>query len=538
MGILCSSRFRPLVGFSLVLAAFGFSGCAKHAQSSGPVGNIFRYALTTEPTTFDPVEVQDVPTEDLLQNVYEGLVRETATNTLEPALASSWTLSADGRTYTFKIRPGVKFHSGKVVTADDVVYSLTREFDPKLASPVAISYLGDIVGAADVSSGKTTVLSGVKAIDPSTVSITIKEPKAYWINVLTYPCAYILNKDAVDKDPNGSVTANNEDGTGPFRIASYIRGQSVDLTAFPGYWDGAPKIAGIHRPIIVNANTRHNLFLTGQLDTVDLSAGQLQHDETDPVLSKEITFFARATTEYIYLNQKAYAPFKDVRVRQAIAYAIDKASLVKLVYDNHRDPAYDMLPEGIVGFDPQFKGIQFDPVKAKTLLAEAGYPGGKGLPVLQIFYGEGHPDTEKAVDILRQMLSENLGITVQPRQTEFATLIQMEDNGACPALVLGWSADYLDPQDYYSLLFGSTSFQNHTGYANKVYDALCDRADVEQNQQKRIALYRQAAAIVVSDAPAVPLWYGKDPELIRPYVHNLSDSLMGHLPYSHLTLGP
>jgi ABC-type oligopeptide transport system substrate-binding subunit len=492
--------------------------------------------MQVEPTTFDPAEVQDVPTGDLLQNVYEGLVKWTPDNKLAPAVAASWSVSKDGRTYTFKIRPRVKFHSGKVVSADDVAYSIARGFDPKLASPVAITYLGDIVGAQDAASGKATSLSGIKVIDRSTISITIIKPKAYWLNVLTYPTAFILNKDAVNKDAGGRVTAENEDGTGPFSLTSYIPGQSIDLKANPSYWAGPPKIAGIHRPIVLNADTRHNLYVTNQLDMVDLSAGAVSADEKDPTLQSQLHFFSEAVTEYLYLNVKTYAPFKDARVRQALAYATDKNKIVSIVYDNHRDPAADVVPAGMLGSDLSFKGIPYDPAKAKALLAEAGYPGGKGLPVLQIYYGDSHPDIAKTVDILRQMYLENLGLTVQPRPLEFASLLQQEDHNVLPAWALGWSADYLDPQDYYSLLLHSNAQQDHTNYANPQFDALCDSADIEQDQGKRLALYRKAAMIVINDAPLIPLFYGKDPELVKPYVHNMDRSLMGNLPFENLTL--
>jgi oligopeptide transport system substrate-binding protein len=524
--------------FAALLITVLLPGCSKRAQTNGPAANIFRDALTTEPTTFDPAEVQDVPTADVLQNIYEGLVRWSPQNTVVPGVAASWTVSKDGKTYTFKIRPGIKFHSGKLVTADDVVYSLSRGFNPKLSSPVAMTYLGDIVGAADVASGKTITLAGVKALDTATVAITIGKPKAYWIDVLTYPTAYILNKDAVNKDPNGAVTDQNEDGTGPFTLTSYVHGEAVDLKAYPNYWAGPPKIAGIHWPIILDANTRHELYTTGQLDIVDLSAGMVSNDENDPVLSKQVVFFPRATTEYLYLNLKTYAPFADKRVRQAFAYATDKAKIVTVVYQNHCKVANDILPAGIFGYDPNFQSLPFDPAKAKRLLSEAGYPGGVGLPALPIFYAESHPNVEKTVDELRQMYSENLGVTIELRRTEFATLLQQEDNNVLPALVLGWSADYLDPQDFYSLLLHTGSPQDHTGYSNRRYDALCDAADAEQNQTKRLALYRQAATIAAKDVPVIPLYYQQDPELVKPYVHNLQDSLMRHLPFENLVLGP
>ncbi len=521
----------------VVCSSIFFVGCAKHQQVSAPASNTLRYALVAEPTTFDPAQVQDGTTIDVLQNIYEGLVQWTPKNTLAPAVSSGWTVTNGGRTYIFKIRPNVHFHSGRVVTAQDVAYSITRSLDPKLASPVALTYMGDIVGAADVANGKSKTLAGIKVIDPSTLAITISKPKAYWINVLTYPTAYVLNKDAVAKDQAGNVTSNNEDGTGPFTLASYTRGESVDLKAFPGYWGGAPKISGIHRPIVTDANTRHELYVTNQVDIVDLSAGTVSADEKDPSLKNQIVFWPRAATFYIGLNQKAYLPFKDVRIRQAFAYATNKQKIVQLVFDNHRDVADDILPEGIIGHDPAFTGLPYDPTKARALLAAAGYPNGKGLPPLPMYYRESYPDLDKTVDLLRQMYQQNLNVTLQPKRTEWATLLQMDNNNTLPSYHIRWAADYLDPQDYYTLLLRTGQIEDHTGYSNPKYDALCDKADIEQNQEKRLSLYRQAALIAATDVPLIPLYYSKEPELVKPYIHHLDDGLMGHLPYVNVTLG-
>jgi oligopeptide transport system substrate-binding protein len=531
-------RFPTAAWLPLLLLLLCLPGCGKRIQAIGPVNNTLRYCLLTEPTTFDPAVVPDGATIDVLQNVYEGLIGWGPDNKITPEVAQSWIVSPDGKTYTFKIRPGVKFHSGKTVTASDVAYSLARSLYPNLASPVALTYMGDIVGAQDVAAGKTKSLAGVKVINPLTVSVTITKPKAYWINILTYPTAYILNKEAVDKDPDGKVTAQNEDGTGPFTLASYEPHESVSLKAFAGYWGGAPKIAGIYRPIVIDANTRHNLYTTGQVDVVDLSAGTVASDENDPSLKSQIIFWPRAATYYIGLNQRAFPVFKDVRVRQAFAYATDKNKIDQLVFNGDRDIAEDILPEGIPGHDPDFKGIQYDPAKAKQLMAEAGYPGGKGFPPVPLYYRESYPDLEKTVDVLRQMYQENLGITITPRRTEWATMLNMEDGNTLPCYHIRWAADYLDPQDYYSVLLRTGSIEDHTGYSNPKYDALCDAADVEQNPAKRLALYRQAAAIAANEAPIIPLYYVKEPELVRPYIHNLQDSLMGHLPYKTITLGP
>lgn len=514
-------------------------GCARHVSSGPSPDNFFRLALSTEPATFDPAMVEDGPTIDMLMQIYEGLVQWTPQNTLAPALAKSWDVSKDGRTYTFHLRSGVKFQSGDPVNADDVVASITRSLSPKLASPVGITYLGDIAGAHEFNAGKAATVTGIKAIDPGTVQITILAPKAYWLNVLTYPTAYVINPKAVATDPQGHITDKNTDGTGPFRLLSHQSGVSVELASNPSYWQGAPTVAGQHMLIVTNAQTRHSLYVNGDLDIVDETSGSREADQANPTLAPQIREFNRATTFYLSLNQNSkagFAPFKDIRVRQALAYATDKKRIVDVVFGGRRDIAQDILPEGIPGYDPNFKGLPYDPDKARALLAAAGYPGGKGFPALPIAYRESNPELSKTVDLLRQMYQENLGINVKPQQTEWSALLAAVDNGILPAVHMRWSADYLDPQDWYSVLYHTGSEENHLGYSNAKLDSLCDRADVEQDRGRRMALYHQVEQILQTDFPRIPLYYTKDAELIKPYVSGLQDTLMGHLPYRTVVL--
>ena len=181
---------------ALALAApLAVTGCGHHSQTANlhaPAGNVFRYPIKTSPTTFDPAMVQDGDTIDVLQQAFEGLVQWSPKNTLVPCLAQKWDVSPDGLTYTFHLRPGVKFQDGSPVTASDVLYSMQRCLDPKLGSPVALNYLGDIKGAKELNTGKASNLSGVKVVDPVTVAITITKPKAYWLDTLTYPTAYVV----------------------------------------------------------------------------------------------------------------------------------------------------------------------------------------------------------------------------------------------------------------------------------------------------------------------------------------------------------
>lgn len=522
---------------ALSLGLIFTAGCA-HKEAAGPTDNILHIAMLASPTTFDPAMVQDGTTIDMLQNMFEGLVQWTPQNKVEPALADSWTVSKDGRTYTFHIRPGVKFQDGDPVTAEDVYYSVRRALDPSLNSPVAITYLGDIVGSDLVNSGKAKVLSGVKVINSSTVAITIKKPKAYWIYTLTYPTAYVVSHKEADtaKGPMTDAQDALGAGTGPFRLDHYDKDSKVVLTSNAAYWAGAPKIAGQERPIVIDAGTRHSLYLSGKLDVVDEQTAALDADLNDPTLKSQVKFYPRASTFYIGLNQKAFPAFKNLLVRQAFAYATDKSKIRQVVFKGRVDVAQDILPEGIPGFDPSFKGIPYDPAKAKALLAQAGYPGGKGFPTVPVYYRESYPQLDQTVDLLRVMWRDNLGVTLDPRRTEWATLLSREDANTLECYHIRWAADYLDQQDYYSVLLRTGSSEDHTSYSNPQYDALCDAADISQDPVKRSAMYRKAARIAADEVPLIPLYYQQDSELVKPYVTHLEDGLMGHLPYVHLEL--
>ncbi len=532
-------RSRLLSVFLLAAGLALAAGCGhKDGATARKADNVFRYPIKTSPTTFDPAMVQDGDTIDLLQQVFEGLVQWSPDNKVVPCLATKWETSKDGLTYTFHLRPNVKFQDGAPVTASDVLYSMQRALSPKLGSPVALNYLGDIAGAKDVISGKAAVLRGVKVVDPMTVAITITQPKAYWIYTLTYPTAYVVSKAEARTDAALTDAALAKGaGTGPFKVTNYVRDSKVTLAANPSYWGGAPKIAGIERPVVIDAGTRHDLYVRGDVDMLQfVSPGDLDNDAKDPVLKDQVKLFPRAATYYLGLNQKAFPAFKDVRVRQALAYATDKNKIVQVVFAGKRDVAEDILAKGIPGFDPSFKGLPYDPSKAKALLAQAGHPNGQGLPPIPIYYRQSQPELQKTVSLIQQMWGDTLGIKVTPQVREWGAMLNQENKNALECYHIRWAADYLDPQDYYSVLLRTGGPENHTVYSNPKFDALCDAADVSQNPAKRSGLYRQAARIAADDVPVIPLYYQQDVELIKPYVSGIDDGLMGHLPFKHLTL--
>lgn len=508
-------------------------GCGPRSGGPGGGGNVLRYALQTAPTRLDPAEVQDGDTIDMLFQVFEGLVQWNEKNEIVPNLAESWTLSDDGRTYTFRIRDNVYFHAPfrRKLTAQDFVYSLTRA----LKAPVALTYLNDIVGAADVASGKAGALAGVKALDNRTLQITIDKRKPYFLGKLTYPCAYAVCREAIEKN-GGVFDEKTMIGTGPFVMKEYRSGYSVTLAANPDYHGGRPILDGIERPILTDTNARQTKYESGGADITDVQRSDLDRIKADPQLSAQLKEFPRAAIWYLGMNPKAYKPFQDRRVRRAFAMAVNKDELIRLALKGTATKAEGIVPPGLPGHDDRFAGLAYDPAAAAKLLAEAGYPGGRGMPKLTIYYRQGMKQVEDGVMAIRDDLKRNLGVEADVQQVEWSQFLKQLNSKTVPCAHVRWAADYLDPQNFLSVLLRTGSWENNFNYSNPEFDKLCDQADVEPNSAKRMELYRRAERIAVDDAPWICLYFQRDLELHKPYVKGIRDSLMGHLPHTTTTV--
>jgi oligopeptide transport system substrate-binding protein len=550
------SRRHFLLALSVSLTGLTLAGCPSPSTnnaggtgtSSPPAGGegkssapgTLRYALTAEPTTLDPALVKDGVTIDLLQGIYEGLIGWSDKNEIVPLVAAEMPkVSADGKVYTFTIRDGAKFHNGRQIVAEDVKYSITRSLDKNLASEVAMNYLDDIEGAKEFNAGSATEVTGIKVIDPKTVSITLKEPRGYFLGKLTYGTAYLVAKEEVEKgEKNGSgayiINEKNVVGSGPYKLGAYTLKERAELDAFDGYWGGKPKLSKIIRPIVKETSAARQMYDVGDLDIVTLDKSDYENAKADPLIKDQVHLFDRASTFYLGINQTKYVAFKDKRVRQAIAHAIDKDAIVNKVLLGANTLAEGVLPKGIPGYDESFKGLLYDPELSKKLLKEAGFEGGKGLPPLTLHFRESQPDLSKTAQVVKEQLSA-VGITVDLKETEWNTYLTENGKDEHDLFHMRWGADYLDPQNFLSLLLSSTGTENHVAYHNPEYDALCAAADKEVDAKKRIEMYQKAQAIVVDDAAWVPLYYQRDLELIKPWVKGLRDGLMGHLPHTTTT---
>jgi len=482
------------------------------AKSSGGVFNM----LWSDPPTLDPHLTSDTTSAGIIVEIFGGLVAFDTDLNLVPDLAESWEISSDAQTYTFKIRDEAVFHDGKNVTAADFKWSFERAAHPDTASPVAETYLSDIVGVKEVLEGVTTDITGVTVIDEKTLQIEIDAPKAYFLAKLTYPTAYVLDKDNVEIE--NSEWTDNPNGTGPFRLLEYKIGERLILEKHSKYHLGPAMLDRIQMNLAGGSSMamyeNDEIHITG-VGMLDLERIK---DPADPLNSQLVTASPSFSISYIGFNV-TQPPFDDVLFRQALNHAIDKELIAKEVLADLVVPAYGILPPGFPGYNDSLEGLRFDPVLAKKLLSESNYFDIENRPriVVTIPGTGGTPNLD--LEVIINMWFENLGVEVEIQQVEWATYLQDLDKRKFQAYAgLGWQADYPDPEDFLDILFYSDSDNNHGAYSNSEVDGLLEKARVG-DVQDRLNIYENVEEMIVNDAPWVPLWFGSDRYLlIKPYV--------------------
>ena len=505
----------------------GFSG----RKIEGKTG-VFRYAIPTSPTSLDPVIVQDGDTIDIIQQEFEGLVKWGTDNRVQPNLAEKWDISPDGTTYTFHLKKGVKFTNGRVMTAEDFKWCMERACNPKKNSPTAGTYMADIVGVKERlndKSGKVTEVSGIKVIDPNTLEIKIDKARPYFLDKLTYASSFVYAKEALPDPMKDMAKPEEMVGTGPFKLTKFVPDSIVVLSANMDYHDGAPKLSEIQRPVVMDASTRLSKYKTGELDLITLELQDLKSIKDDPKLSADIQYFERPSMYYLGMNCDV---IKDRRVRQAIGMALDRDKIVKDVLGGINRRADSILPPSVKCFREKTNYLPFDIAKAKALMAEAGYPDGKGFPELEFNFRDGRPDVEIVASAIQQQLKQNLGINLKGQKMAWLAYLDKHNSHKMQTFHMRWAADYLDPENFLSTLLASYGNENKINYKNDAYDALCREGDMTMDENKRKELYAKAEDMVLQDAPFIPIYFQRDVELISKKVVGIRNSAFGHLPHT------
>jgi ABC-type transport system substrate-binding protein len=513
---------------------------AAPASSELPVGGKLVMSFESDFATLDPAIGWDQVSTAGEILMFENLIEFNNPQEMKlvPRLAEAMPeLSADGKTYTFKLRPGISFVRPdgsilKELTAEDVVFTLNRLIDPDLTpapSPTS-SYWINIEGAQDVVDGKAEVATGIKAIDPYTVSITLVEPDPVLLMSLTIPNAAII---PAGSPSDTTVQSANPIGTGPFLLKEHVTGQRAVFVRNPHYWQaGKPYLDEIEIDLAVDGNAGLQQVQTGALDFLGdgIPLDSLNQVLNDPAYAEQVRKQILGSTRFLYLDTNAPegtpgAQLRDTRVRQAIAHAIDKSALVKI----HKGTVVEaacVYPPTIPGFDPACDPYPFDVEKAKQLLAEAGYPDGLPEPLTLAVSSAGTGE-EVAQSIQQDLAQIGIEVEIQSLAQDVFYGVVLPPNHEVDMAYDQWTIDYPHPSIFIEPLFGCAATEsggwNYAKYCNAEVDTAAAAARVEPDFDKSMALYGEVQKALMADAPAVPLVHGSAYTLTSERLQGYSD---------------
>jgi ABC-type transport system substrate-binding protein len=467
--------------------------------------------LAGEPATLDPALVEEGPG-GIASHIFSGLVRLNAEMGVEPDLAEEWEVRGEGAVYLFHLRPGVTFHDGRELTAFDVALAWERATDPALASPTAARFLGDIAGVAEKLSGAAQTIAGLRVLNAGALEVTLIGPRPYFLYKLAQPVAFVT-------PPLGEEPAEEwwraPRGTGPFTLRRWEPGQALILDRYDHYYGPLPAVDSVVYLLFGEASFL--AYEAGEVDVAAVDSLNLARAQ-DPAAPYAADLVSGATfcTRRVVFDARQ-APFDSAAVRQAFSLAVDRQQLAEVVLSGGALPATGLLPPGMPGYLERPAGPAFDPAAAQALLDQAGYPGGEGLPVLT-FTAPGSVQPDPLVVALADMWSTHLGVTVvtellPPAGYEAAIAA---DHGQL--FTFDWCAGYPDPENVLDLTYHSAGPANYGGYANAAVDDLLDQARAEPDAGRRLALYQEAEALLLADAPAVAVVHLQSYVLVRPYV--------------------
>jgi len=491
----------------------GGGGDPLNPGSSSGAGEGDLRLLGTDPLTLDPALVFETSSAGYVLEIYSGLVSIDKSLQIVPDIAESWDISPDGTVYTFKIRRNAQFHDGKPVTAEDFKYSLDRAAKlGRTDSVVAEAFLGDIVGAKDVTRGRAESITGVEVVDSSTLKITIDAAKPYFLAKLTYTTAFVVDKSQVESNPRNWTRKPN--GTGPYKLQEWRVNERIILTANERFYGGAPAV----KRVLYNlaGGSALTQYENDEIDVSGISVNDIERVQSSrDALSKDYKTGPNLSIGYIAFNT-TIPPFDDPKVRQAFAMAIDREQLARVVLKGMLPVANSFMMPGLPGYNQNASLPPFDPAAAKQLLAESKY--GTNLGSVTLTEAGGGANVGFSTQAILEMWKQNLGVDVSIAQSEEATFFDDVDRGRLQMWSIGWIMDYPDPENLLDLLFFSTSRKNDSRYNNPAYDAIITEARTELDSTRRLQLYQQAEQILIQDMPWIPLTYGRDHYVVKPYV--------------------
>lgn len=486
------------------------AGCGGSSGDKQAVKTL-RVANGAEPETLDPRKAVGVPEGIALRQIFEGLCTQDQKGEPVPGVAEKWEISPDGLKYKFTLRASAKWSNGDPVTAHDFEYSWKTTLSPDFGSKYA-EQLYYIKNGEAYNKGKAKADEvGVKAVDDRTLEVTLEKPAPYFLFLTSFFTYFPVHKKTVEANPKWSGDAKTIVGNGPFKITNWVHNSKIDLVKNENYWNKAVvKLEKAELNLSDSRKTLLDMFENNQLDTVEVSPPLAEI----PRLQKEnkLKILPYIGNYYYCINVKK-APFDNVKVRKAFAMAIDRQAIIEAVTKGGEKPALAWTPYGLPDAKPgeDFRKAGGDYFKdkdietARKLLAEAGYPDGKGLPEVTLLYNtsEEHKVIAEAV---QEMWKKNLGVNVNLTNQEWKVYLQTRAKGDYQLARSAWIGDYLDPMTYIDTLTTGNG-NNHTRWGNPEYDKLVKQAQLSLDPAVRMKAMHDAETILLGDMPIIPIYF-------------------------------
>ncbi|MGH2617612.1 MAG: peptide ABC transporter substrate-binding protein [Thermomicrobiales bacterium] len=500
----------------------------ERARVSDPTGKQeLRLAGTIiDPVPLDPAVARDVNSAFMTRQVYRGLTRFDENLEPVPELAQRIEISGDGLTYRFLLSDNARFADGSPVTAQDVVYSLTRALNPETAAEADAalagpSYLADIAGADALIQGETNALAGVQALDERTVEITLEGPRATFLMKLASAPAAIVDPDDVAR---GGEWWRNPNASGPFVVESWEPEEELRLAGNKQYVGGEPDLKRIVFRLGPSAANPFNLYQADEIDvaTVPIPAIDRVSDPESPVL-EELDVSPILSTTYIAFRNDV-APMDNPEIRRAVLLAFPRWKVAEILLSGRQETAHGLIPPGTLGRDWPDVAPEQDLEAARAAIASSTYGSAENVPPIRI-YGAGPFGSEA----LRDVLEDELGLTVEVLDVHWPQFNQGLAQQTFPAYELTWVADFPDPETFLWNLFATGSPDNYSAYSNPDFDALLAEAAATLDVDARAELYAAAEATLVADNVLLPLSHDVRYTLMKPWVKGLDVTPLGTL---------
>jgi oligopeptide transport system substrate-binding protein len=527
--------------FTLLGAAF-LSACARRetAVESGDREEVLHRGVGYEVATLDPHLATGIAEQTILSALFEGLVREDPRDLHPlPGVAEHWEISADGLTYTFSLRPEARWSNGAPVTAGNFIDAWRRILTPSLGADSA-SMLDVLQGAEAFRRGLTADFSrvGARAAGDRTLVATLARVTPDFLSRLTHWAWLPVYLPAIAA--NGPVYERGNPwaqpgrliGNGPFVLKSWRPDREIVVERSSSYWDAARvRLNAIHFYPTDVLDTEERGFRTGQLHITDaLPLGKI--DAYRREVPSRLRIDPYLATYYYAFNVRR-PPLNDARVRRALGLAVDRRAIVDKILRGGQAPAPAFTPPGIGGYAPP-SDFPTDFAQARRLLAEAGYPGGRGLPPLELLYNSSE-NHRLVAEAIQEMWRRELGVAIRLANQENKIVLAARSVGGFQILRGDWVADYLDPATFLDVWRGGSG-ANYSGWSDARYDALLGQAEGAADPAARNRLFGEAEHVLLEAAPFIPIYHYTHVYLIQPSVHGWFPTLLDHHPYQDVWL--